>query len=71
MLAIFGLGMMELLIVAVIGGCMLLVPVIVVIAILVSSKSGTPAAELAPCPHCGALTPAHSSFCGKCGKPLG
>lgn len=68
MLAIFGIGPAELLI-------LLAMAVVVPIVILVALRWGTgrdimPGAYSRWCPNCGAQFPLDYSYCGYCGSPL-
>lgn len=62
MLAMFGLGYQELLI---LGGIM---PVIIIAVVLLVNRKGVQNATK-PCPKCGMLAPRHR-YCPHCGAPL-
>ena len=69
MLAIFGVGPFELMILLVI----VLVPVVVLVAVRLSSSKHLPPQanyDLRPCPNCQRPIPADMIYCGYCGTPL-
>jgi len=69
MLALFGVGPFELMILLVI----VLVPIVVLVAVrLGSSKQLPPPGSnyLRPCPNCQRAIPADMIYCGYCGTPL-
>jgi hypothetical protein len=73
MLAAFGIGHFELLIVLalVMAGCV--VPLVIVVVALMAIKAGTrgKVEPLRPCPGCGQPVSPAAAACPKCGREVG
>ena len=68
MLAMFGIGMQELLIIGMLGLVMVGVPVIIIAVVLLGNRKGVQNAAK-PCSKCGMLAQEHG-YCPHCGTPL-
>lgn len=68
-----GIGVIELLILGVIGLLLVAAPVTVVVLLLMSRRNSGPSSanpNLAPCPDCGRLVSLQADSCPQCGRPL-
>jgi hypothetical protein len=70
LLAVFGIGLMELLIL--VGMCAVPAGIagVIVILALVTARKNRPPPNLVPCPACGELMPPTAATCPQCGRPL-
>ena len=68
MLGFFGVGIMELLIIGMLGLMIIGVPVIIIAVVLLVNRKGVQN-EAKPCPKCGMLAPKHG-YCPHCGAPM-
>lgn len=74
MIAVFGIGPAELIIVLVIG-IVMVVPVVIAAVVIFTAFSRnrqrqTGNADLAPCPDCGRMVSRLAPACPGCGRPL-
>jgi len=71
MFAMLSPGPLELIIIAVIGLGMLVVPVVLVVALVAANKKKGPLAPgSSPCPQCGGWLVPQAKFCHHCGNAL-